>query len=318
MSLNGNTFLLCALCLATAMASPDVTVFFPQISGNLTQITWAHAVNNQSYLTSTLNDSSIMMIEADIVLGTINGTNSTEQIPVMGHPPANTSDISLATFLDTINTFNTNLTNSTNSTATRKGVKLDFKTIEVFNQSISIVKQYDQGDYPLWLNADILSGPINATTEPVDAAQFLASASQFNYTVLSIGWTTEYGANMTGSYNDSQVTSMLNAISQNNVTHNITFPVRAGLAAESLSQMQNLVANVTNSTLTLWSSEGDSVNVTNLRTLIGQIGIRKIFVDVPEDLRSQLRLDTLPSGSEATVPAVMVPMLVGLVAFMFR
>ncbi|KAJ8976501.1 hypothetical protein NQ317_018445, partial [Molorchus minor] len=281
------------VCFASVMASSDVAVFFPSINGNLTRITWAHAVNNQSYLTSTLNNTDIMMIEADIVLGTVNGTTSTTQIPVMAHPPANTSDISLATFLETINAFNTN--NATNTTS-RKGVKLDFKTLEVFNQSLSIISQYDQGNYPLWINADIISGPINATTEPVNATQFLERASQFNNTVLSIGWTTEYGSNVTGNYSSDQIQSMLDVIVQNNVTQNITFPVRAGLAAESLSGMQSLIANVTNSTLTIWSSEGDNVNVTNLRSLISKIGIRNVFVDVPVELSSQLRLDTLNSS----------------------
>lgn len=77
------------------------------------------------------------MIEADIVLGKLNGAG--EDIPIMGHPPANTSDLTLESFLQQVTAFNTNATNTT-----RKGVKLDFKTIEVFEKSIQIVSQFDK------------------------------------------------------------------------------------------------------------------------------------------------------------------------------
>ncbi|KAJ8931197.1 hypothetical protein NQ314_015920 [Rhamnusium bicolor] len=249
-----------------------------------------------------------MMIEADIILGLLNGSGSL--IPVMGHPPNNHSDLSLATFLDTINKFNINATNTT----TRKGVKLDFKTIEVFNQSVDIVRLFNQGNYPLWINADILPGPINATTVPVDAAQFFANARQFNNTVLSVGWTTNFGSNLTGSYTTDHINSMLSVIRQNNVTQNITFPVRAGLAAESAPQMKTLLTNVTGSTLTLWSSEGDNVNVTKLRSLIGEIGIEKIYIDVLESLRRQLRLQDLSSSASAIASTFVISVFITIMA----
>lgn len=72
------------------------------------------------------------MIEADIVLGTLTNTTSNESIPIMGHPPADTSDLSLEQFLDRVLTYN--------SKTARKGIKLDFKTIEVFSASISILE----------------------------------------------------------------------------------------------------------------------------------------------------------------------------------
>lgn len=78
-----------------------------------------------------------MMIEADIVLGKLNGEG--DDIPIMGHPPANTSDISLENFLITIDNFN-----KLNSSL-RKGVKLDFKTTKVFESAISIITKSYQG-----------------------------------------------------------------------------------------------------------------------------------------------------------------------------
>lgn len=74
----------------------------------------------------------IDMIEADIVLGKINNTGP--DLPIMGHPPAVTSDISLNTFLHTVLNFN-------NNTKEKKGVKLDFKSIEVFEGSLDILHE---------------------------------------------------------------------------------------------------------------------------------------------------------------------------------
>lgn len=90
---------------------------------------------------------------------------------------------------------------------------------------------------------------------------------------------------------------MLETIRINNVSQTVTFPVRAGIAAESLENMKLLLSNVSGSTLTIWSSEGDKVNVTNLRKLISSVGLNRVYVDVPEDLQKQLRLDTISSSS---------------------
>lgn len=75
------------------------------------------------------------MIEADIVEGYLdNDANKTEPIPVMGHPPANHSDISLQSFLTSIQKYNEINPNNT------KGVKLDFKTTAIFIKSRNLLK----------------------------------------------------------------------------------------------------------------------------------------------------------------------------------
>lgn len=73
------------------------------------------------------------MIEADIVLGTLENDTSGQQIPVMGHPPANVSDITLETFLTKILDYNTL------NPDRQKGVKLDFKSTVVYEGSIGIL-----------------------------------------------------------------------------------------------------------------------------------------------------------------------------------
>lgn len=82
-----------------------------------------------------MNLGDIDFIEADIVMGTIIGSDNKTEMPVMGHPPAIESDISLKEFLEKILDFN-NL-NAEN----KKGVKLDFKTIGVFNGSLDLLME---------------------------------------------------------------------------------------------------------------------------------------------------------------------------------
>lgn len=74
------------------------------------------------------------MIEADIIYGTLANDNSNNKMPVMGHPPQNQSDISLETFLATITSFNAA------SPKRCKGIKLDFKSTEVFLSSSSLLE----------------------------------------------------------------------------------------------------------------------------------------------------------------------------------
>ncbi|GLV40037.1 uncharacterized protein CBL_10934 [Carabus blaptoides fortunei] len=293
------------------MSKCDLTDYFPDIDGNLTKITWAHAVNNISLLETALA-GKVMMLEADISLGTV-GNNSTV-IPIMAHPPANKSDLSLQDFFVRLSNFNANKTKS----GEKKGAKLDFKTIEAFEKSTEILKNITQSaDYPIWLNADIVSGPVNASTKPVDANKFLKMCQEFPKNALSIGWTTAYNssfANHSHSYTDEQIEDMLKHIKDNGMTgREITFPVRAGLAAESLPQMQKLIETVKKSTLTIWSSAGDPVNVNDLNTLILKIGVDKVYIDVPEELEKKLNLGS--SSNRAAHISVFSVVLSTMAAF---
>jgi len=285
-------FILLIFAMAETVRSSNITDFFPDINGNLTKITWAHAVNNHSYLMETLANDDIMMIEADVVLGTLVGNGVL--MPIMCHPPGNKSDLSLQGFFFDIYNFNHNGTETN-----KKGVKLDFKSIAAFIASLSLIDNYVKKElFPIWINADILPGPINARTDPVEANEFLKHASFFTNSTLSIGWTTNYGPDVTkGSYDSNQTEAMIKAIRTNHVTQKITFPVRAGLAAQSIKTLMNLTDAVENSTLTIWSSEGDSVDVNSLRHLIAKMGVDRVYVDVPNDLMVKLRLNDLPSGS---------------------
>lgn len=243
-------------------------------------------------------------------------------MPIMAHPPANVSDLTLSEFLNQIINFNRDHEDQ------KKGVKLDFKSIEVFEGSLDILdvnipnvslviesqiseqtKQYlcvvQPTTYPVWINADILSGPVEQNrTVPVDADRFFAGCMRYKQAVLSIGWTTNWGADFRdGEYTQQQCDDMLETLSENNVLstgQGITFPVRAGIAANSEEQLHRLVAavNETNdSTLTIWSSAGDYVDVDKLRKLIFSFGLDRVYLDVPEELASQLNLDNPGNGA---------------------
>ncbi|XP_050308171.1 protein FAM151B [Anthonomus grandis grandis] len=302
---------LSALILDNRVHTMKTQEFFPDAAQNLTKINWAHAVNNQSYLSSTLKDAKIDMIEADIVLGTITGQSDTTPIPIMAHPPTNTSDLSLESFLTQVRDFNT-------SESSKKGVKLDFKTIDVFEASKDYVAKFNEVDFPIWINADILAGPINSTVTPVDPARFFATAKLFVNATLSVGWTTNYGANMTGSYSSDEIEEMIETVKKNNVSAEITFPVRAGLAAESVDLLVNLTSEFEGSTLTIWSSEGDHVDVDKLRKLIKTVGLNKTYVDVPSDLKEKLHLDNLGGGAGQFKSVSLVGLLVSVLVMVIN
>lgn len=77
------------------------------------------------------------MIEADVMIGAhLRNTTTVPNIPIMSHPPKNESDLSLQEFLTKMLSHNS----KNNITKGVKGVKLDFKTIEVFNESLPLLK----------------------------------------------------------------------------------------------------------------------------------------------------------------------------------
>ena len=65
--------------------------------------------------------------------------------------------------------------------------------------------------FPVWINADILPGPVNNTeTIPVNPNSFFRGCKRFPNSVLSIGWTTRWGKNFTeGSYTKEHVSNMI-------------------------------------------------------------------------------------------------------------
>lgn len=85
--------------------------------------------------------------------------------------------------------------------------------------------------------------------------------------------------------------------------------MRAGIAANSLDNLNTLLGAVNathNSTLTVWSSAGDYVNIEALRRLIFAIGLDRVYLDVPEEVSSQLDLGNPGSTAASLVHAGVV------------
>lgn len=68
------------------------------------------------------------MLEADILMGKLIDGKENE-IPIMAHPPNQISDLSLMDFLTVVDEFN-------RMTPFKKGIKLDFKSIDAFEAAV--------------------------------------------------------------------------------------------------------------------------------------------------------------------------------------
>jgi len=294
---------------------PSVADFFPEIGSDFSRVKWGHAVNSRAALQQSL-DGTDMMIEADVSMGTLTTGNDSTVLPIMAHPPHKTSDLSLEQFLTTIL-----------ESGKRKGIKLDFKDIDIVEPAFAMLKRQEDKvmafiqmapkwqiniqlflclttlkiTVPLWLNADIVAGPVKAATRPLDAARFLSLVKQFfPLAVISVGWTTRFGPDITtmppsivtdGSYSSDQVKSLRDALVDAEIHQPVTFPIRAGIAAsdESQTSLTWLLKQIPDSTLTIWSAEYDTVNVPGLMRLIQNVGKERIYIDVPAGLSCQIR-----------------------------
>lgn len=85
-----------------------------------------------------------LMIEADVTLA----ETSRYPVPIMAHPPSNTSDLTLEDFLVEVVRSNC-----------AKGIKLDFKSTRVVEPAFRVLARHaDFIKGPIVLNADILAG----------------------------------------------------------------------------------------------------------------------------------------------------------------
>lgn len=150
----------------------------------------------------------------------------------------------------------------------------------------------------VWVNADILKGP--GGKAPVDPVKFIDAAKELKNVVLSIGWTTEWSENLSNAtYTKENVEAMIKVITDtkiHNMSHPITFPIRAVYAAsskESLDHLYNEVKKINGdaaTTLTIWSGKDDKVDAKALQEFIKGFGIDKVYVDVPIELRNNMNL----------------------------
>ncbi|XP_065650178.1 protein FAM151B isoform X4 [Hydra vulgaris] len=225
-------------------------------------IKWSHAVNSKEKLSNSLTDNTVTMLEADVILGSNNE-------PIMAHSPSDFSDISLSEWL--IEVFNLG----------KKGIKLDFKQTEAIVPSLNILKTIMKfnTNIPVILNADILEGPNNVLTKPVDANIFIEKCMQINNAILSPGWTSAFNGSLSEGYSWSHVQQMFKLI--NNTGLHVTFPVRASLVNRSMKQLLWLLGQNKSFTLTVWTSVSDIFDLNELLFLRKYKSL--VYFDMPND-----------------------------------
>jgi len=233
-------------------------------------VTWAHAVNSKADLDTAVGDEKVMMLEADVIMDPV------KNVPIMGHPPANSSDLTLEEFL-------------THSLIhwEEKGIKLDFKSDKAVNASVAVMKKAFEAREklpPVILNADILVGPntnINET-KPVDPELFFTAFAPFKTAILSPGWTTKFIGNETEGYNNTDASEMTELVQKYIVQQDLTFPVRASLVVLNPKPMHYILNQMQGKTsLTVWTSKTDIYDPKDLGFL--RLYSKKVFFDLPAE-----------------------------------
>jgi len=265
----------------------DVSDFFPNASDDLSEISWGHAVNSKDLLEKSIKDDGINMLEADVLSGNLEGESSSDpQCAIMAHPPATTSDISLEMWIRRVIDANQN--------GKKKGAKLDFKDEDILEASLEILKsRSDEITFPLLLNADILKGPHDSPAKAITADKFLKLCSEnFPKATLSVGWTTATKdvSDEFAVYTKAMVEEMKEALERNSIVQPVTFPIRAAFLGASLENLEWLIENVPDSSITVWSSSDDTIDVTTLMSLREKIGLDALFVDLPEEQQKEFEV----------------------------
>lgn len=212
------------------------------------------------------------MVAADVTLA----ETTRYPVPIMAHPPLNMSDISLEDWLSEVV-----------RTETGKGVKLDFKSTRVVEPAFRVLARHS--DYlkgPLVLNADVLPGPNRPSVTPIDAWTFLMLCrTRFPKAIISIGWTTQLDeVSLRIGYTREMVDQMASLVKEYSLLQPVTFPVHGSLLKISIGELQRLLFQVPNSTLTVWSSSGDPLSVDDLMVFRKAFALNQLVYDVPDDV----------------------------------
>uniref|UniRef100_A0A8D3D983 Menorin-like domain-containing protein n=1 Tax=Scophthalmus maximus TaxID=52904 RepID=A0A8D3D983_SCOMX len=235
------------------------------------EVKWSHAVNSRSRLQEAVTGHT-HMIEADIIM---KGHDPKE--PIMAHPPDTDSDITLQEWLEGVKAHNV-------------GIKLDFKSLEAVSPSVALLEEVlADPSRPVWINADIVSGP-GGRARPLEHQAFLSAVTTLpTHTVLSLGWTTGWTA---GTDNPGYSWDMVRVMEEicRNLKYPVTFPVRAALLAQSFSQLTWLLQQSDRYSLTVWTSQSDTITLQDLVPYRKHIDISRIYYDLPDCQRTELSL----------------------------
>ncbi|KAK2895763.1 protein FAM151A [Channa argus] len=239
--------------------------------------TWFHRANSKEAMNKALTGEA-MILEADVTLEGY-GTPSEKPIPIMAHPPEIYSDNTLDQWLDAV-------------LASRKGMKLDFKTLESVGLSLDLLSQKNSSrgiNRPVWINADILRGPNVPNFVPVvNGTRFLQLIQEkFPDVTLSPGWKVAYSPPLfINTYSRSMVERMYEMIKD--VPQMVTFPVHAMLVRSSWQHMSWLLGQSPRFSLTLWQGSIHP-NISDLLFVRDNTHPARVYYDIYEPTLSAFK-----------------------------
>ncbi|NXE83274.1 F151B protein, partial [Cochlearius cochlearius] len=183
--------------------------------------------------------------------------------PIMAHPPETDSDNTLQEWLKEI-------------IHTNKGIKLDFKSLEAVRPSLELLQHVKQDlRRPVWINADILPGP-NGSNAVVDAKGDCISEEFF-----LIKWSFTVG------YDWAMVKEMARICST--LPQPVTFPVRAALVRQSISELCWLIQQSDRYSLTVWTGKEDVYSVEDLLYIRENFDKSRVYYDILEPRNSEFK-----------------------------
>ncbi|XP_059199917.1 protein FAM151A [Centropristis striata] len=239
--------------------------------------TWFHRANSKEEMNKALT-SDAMILEADITVEGY-GTPSEKPIPIMAHPPDIYSDNTLDQWLDAV-------------LASKKGIKLDFKSLKSVGLSLDLLREKNSSraiNRPVWLNADILRGPnVPDFLPPVNGTRFLQLIEEkFPDATLSPGWMVAYGPPLfIETYSRAMVEDMYNMIKD--VPQKVTFPVHALLVRRAWQHISWLLSQSPRFSLTLWQGSVHP-NMSDLLFIRENSYPSRVYYDIYEPTLSEFK-----------------------------
>ncbi|XP_076838310.1 protein FAM151A [Brachyhypopomus gauderio] len=238
--------------------------------------TWYHSANSKAEMNKALQ-SGVMILEADVNIqghNTINETN----IPIMAHPPDIYSDNTLEEWLDAV-------------LKSKKGIKLDFKSLQALEPSLDLLRKKNETgiNRPVWLNADILPGPNVPNFWPVvNATQFFGLIqTKFPDVTISPGWAVLYlPFSPNATYTQAMVEKMYNHV--RHLPQKVTFPVLAVMVKNGWPHLSWLLRQSPRFSLTLWQGE-ENPTVNDLLFIRDNSNPQRIYYDIYEPVLSQFK-----------------------------
>uniref|UniRef100_A0A3B1K9T3 Protein FAM151A n=1 Tax=Astyanax mexicanus TaxID=7994 RepID=A0A3B1K9T3_ASTMX len=238
--------------------------------------TWYHAANSKAEMNEAL-ESGVMILEADVNVEGHNTANETN-IPIMAHPPDVYSDNTLEEWLDAV-------------LKSKKGIKLDFKSLQSVGPSLDLLRIKNQTgiNRPVWINADILPGPNVPNFWPVINATvfFDLIEKKFPDVTISPGWKVLYLSLLpNATYSRAMVEQMYDAVKH--LPQKITFPVLAVMGKNGWPHLSWLLSQSSRFSLTLWQGE-ENPTVNDLLFIRDNSNPQRIYYDINELVLSQFK-----------------------------